>query len=80
MARYAYTIPRNTRGEGRILLIFTKKSFLWTIAFAAIGLFVGYLPVGVILKHPFIGIAITLVLALIGFLIATLKVHVVKGK
>lgn len=74
MARYAYTIPRNTRGEGRILLIFTKKSFLWTIVFAAIGLFVGYLPIGVILKHPFIGIAVTLVFALLGFLIATLKV------
>lgn len=74
MARYAYTIPRNTKGEGRILLIFTKKSFLWTIASSAVGLFVGYLPIGVILQHPFIGIAVTLVFGLIGFLIATLKV------
>ena len=28
MARYTYTIPRNTKGEGRILMIFTKKSVL----------------------------------------------------
>ena len=69
-----YEIPRNYKGEGRILLIFTKKSFLWTIASSAVGLFVGYLPIGVILQHPFIGIAVTLVFGLIGFLIATLKV------
>ena len=64
MARYTYTIPRNTKGEGRILMIFTKKSFLWTVACAF----------GVIFQHPFIGIAITLIFALIGFGIATLKV------
>ena len=48
MARYTYTIPRNTKGEGRILMIFTKKSFLWTVACAFVGLIVGYLPIGVI--------------------------------
>ena len=74
MARYTYTIPRNTKGEGRILMIFTKKSFLWTVAYAFVGLIVGYLPIGVIFQHPFIGIAITLIFALIGFGIATLKV------
>lgn len=73
MARYAYTIPRNTKGEARILLIFTKKSFLWTIAFGGIGLVFGYFPIGAICKHPFIGIAVTLVIALIGFGIGTLK-------
>ena len=56
MARYAYTIPRNTKGEGRILLIFTKKSFIWTIVFTAIGLIVGYFPIGYLMEHPFIGI------------------------
>ncbi len=74
MARYTYTIPRNTKGEGRILMIFTKKSFLWTVACAFVGLIVGYLPIGVIFQHRFIGIAITLIFALIGFGIATLKV------
>ena len=63
MARYTYTIPRNTKGEGRILMIFTKKSFLWTVACAFVGLIVGYLPIGVIFQHPFIGIAITLIFA-----------------
>ena len=47
MARYTYTIPRNTKGEGRILMIFTKKSFLWTVACAFVGLIVGYLPLKV---------------------------------
>ena len=51
MARYTYTIPRNTKGEGRILMIFTKKSFLWTVACAFVGLIVGYLPIGVIFQH-----------------------------
>ena len=67
-------VSGNTKGEGRILMIFTKKSFLWTVACAFVGLIVGYLPIGVIFQHPFIGIAITLIFALIGFGIATLKV------
>ena len=74
MPRYTYTIPRETKGEGRILMIFSKKSFLWTIAFAGIGIFLGYLPIGVILGHSIIGIAITLIFGLIGFGIGTLKV------
>lgn len=73
MARYAYTIPRNTKGEGRILLIFTKKSFICTIVFTAIGLIVGYFPIGYLMEHPFIGVAVTLVFSVIGFLISTLK-------
>ena len=51
MARYTYTIPRNTKGEGRILMIFSKKSFLWTIACAGVGLVLVYFPIGVILGH-----------------------------
>ena len=74
MPRYTYAIPRETKGEGRILMIFSKKSFLWTIAFAGIGIFLGYLPIGVILGHSIIGIAITLIFGLIGFGIGTLKV------
>ena len=74
MARYTYTIPRNTKGEGRILMIFSKKSFLWTIASAAIGLILGYFPIGVILGHSFAGIVVTLIFGLIGFGISTLKV------
>ena len=74
MARYTYTIPRNTKGEGRILMIFSKKSFLWTIACAGVGLVLGYFPIGVILGHSVVGIVVTLIFGLIGFCIATLKV------
>ncbi len=73
MPRYTYTIPRNTKGEGRILMIFSKKSFLWTIASAGVGLVLGYLPIGVILGHSIAGIVITLIFGLIGFGISTLK-------
>lgn len=73
MARYTYTIPRNTKGEGRILMIFSKKSFLWTIAAAGIGLILGYFPIGIILGHSIVGIVITLIFGLIGFGVSTLK-------
>ena len=73
MARNSYMIPRNTKGEGKILMIFSKKSFLWTIASAGVGLVLGYFPIGVILGHSIAGIVITLIFGLIGFGISTLK-------
>lgn len=72
MARYSYTIPRDTKGEGKILMIFSKKSFLWTMGFAAFGLVTIYL-ICTILNQPIIGIIGVLILALIGFIISTLK-------
>ncbi len=29
-----YMIPRNTKGEGRILFIFSTKAIIFTVAFA----------------------------------------------
>ena len=33
-----YNLPRNVKGEGRILFIFSSKSFLYTIIGGAVGL------------------------------------------
>ena len=67
-----YNIPRNVKGEGRILFIFSTKSLI----FSAIGAVIG-LPFFIIfgaLKMTIVGIIIVLVLALIGFSIATFKI------
>lgn len=72
MARYSYMIPRDTKGEGKILMIFSRKSFLWTIACALVGLITIY-PICAIFKLTLIGWAGVLLLGLIGFLISSLK-------
>lgn len=68
MARYSYMIPRNTKGEGKILMIFSRKSFLWTIACAAVGLITIY-PICAILGATLIGWGGILLFGLIGFII-----------
>lgn len=72
MARYSYVIPRDTKGEGRILMIFTKKSFLWTVGGAATGLVTIY-PICAIFGASLIGLVGILVFGLIGFAIGALK-------
>lgn len=72
MARYSYMIPRDTKGEGRILMIFTKKSFLWTVGCAAIGLVTIY-PICAIFGASLIGMVGILLFGLIGFVIGALK-------
>lgn len=72
MARYSYMIPRDTKGEGKILMIFSKKSFLWTIGFAAVALVTIY-PICSILGVTLIGMAAVLLFGLIGFAIGSLK-------
>ena len=67
-----YNLPRNVKGEGRILFIFTGKSLLYTIAGGGIGLLFYFLFSA--LKLNMVGIGITIFLALIGFGIGTLKV------
>ena len=73
MARYSYMIPRDTKGEGRILMIFTKKAFLWTIGFAILGFFTIYL-ICAMLGATLIGLVGVLIFGLIGFGIGTLKI------
>ncbi len=67
-----YNVPRNVKGEGRILFIFSTKALIYSGVGALIGgLF--YIIFN-LLGLTIIGIVIVLVLALIGFAIGTFKV------
>lgn len=67
----SYEIPRNVKGEGRILYIFSTKALIYTAIGAGIGLVFYFLFKYIGLS--FIGLIITAFFALIGFLIGTLK-------
>ena len=67
-----YNIPRNVKGEGRILFVFSIKSFIYTaiaggagFIFAAIFFAMGLQVVGLIIVGMF---------ALIGFIIGAFKI------
>ena len=64
-----YEIPRNVKGEGRILFIFTPKSLIYTAITAAIGLVFYF-----ILKAIGLGIVGIIIFAAIGWAIGMLKV------
>ena len=72
MRRQSYLIPRNTKGEGRILMIFSKKSFIWTIVLASIALITIY-PICSMLGFSLIGMISVLIFGLIGFVISSFK-------
>ena len=67
-----YNLPRNVKGEGRILFIFSTKALIYTL----IGAFIG-IPFYFILKAAnmiLIGIIIVALFGFIGFVIATFKI------
>lgn len=67
-----YNIPRNVKGEGRILFVFSTKSMIYT----AIGALVG-LPFYFILSAlglTVVGLIMIAFFALIGFAIGTFKI------
>lgn len=66
-----YYIPRNVKGEGRILYVFSTKALIYTAAFATIGLLFYFLFNMIGLKM--VGIVITVIFALIGFAIGTFR-------
>ena len=66
-----YEIPRNYRGEGRILYIFSKKGLMYTAIGAAVGL--PFYLICKIMGFQMIGIVITAIFGLIGFCIGTFK-------
>ena len=67
-----YEIPRNYKGEGRILYIFSTKGFIYTCVGAGVGLIFYFILK--MLGFSMIGLIITLIFAAIGFVIGTLKV------
>lgn len=67
-----YNLPRNVKGEGRILFVFTGKSMIYTVIGGAVGLLFYF--VFSLMGLTMVGLIITAVFALIGFIIGTLKV------
>jgi len=67
-----YNVPRNVKGEGRILFIFSTKALLYSLAGIGIGLpfYFIFNALGMVM----IGIIIVLFFGLIGFSIATFKI------
>ena len=66
-----YELPRNVKGEGRILFIFTTKSFIYTIVSALIGLPFYFIFSAFNMKM--VGIIVVASIAIIGFIIGTFK-------
>lgn len=67
-----YMIPRNTKGEGRILFIFSTKALIYTVVSGLIGMPFYYL--FKFLKMNTVGAIIVAILALLGFCIGTFKI------
>ena len=68
-----YYIPRNVKGEGRILFIFTGKSLMYTAIGVAIG-FPIYFMISYILQVEYWGLLALGIGGLMGFAIGTLKI------
>ena len=66
-----YNLPRNVKGEGRILFIFTGKSIIYTAIAAGVGLLFYFIFSSLNLRM--VGLIITACFALIGFIIGTFK-------
>lgn len=72
-----YEIPRNYRGEGRILYIFSTKGLMYTAIGASVGLI--FLLIFKTLGLTIVGIILMAICAVIGFCIGTLKVPEIKS-
>ena len=74
-----YNIPRNTKGEGRLLYIFSTKALIWTVSGILVGAVLKYIlkAIGTWIKlgnvFNTIGIILMVILALLGFIIGTFK-------
>ena len=72
-----YNVPRNVKGEGRILFIFSTKSLITACIGGAVGL-IFYLIFGLI-GLKMVGTIITLIFALIGYGIGMFKIPDTNG-
>jgi len=71
-----YNIPRNTKGEGRILFIFSTKALGYTFAGALIGAL--FYLIFDALKLTVVGLIFVVIFGAIGFSIGTFKVPKIK--
>lgn len=72
-----YYIPRNYKGEGRILYIFSTKAIIYTAVGVGFGL-IFYL-IFKLIGLTMIGIIITVIFGAIGFVIGTIKIPEMKN-
>ena len=73
----SYYIPRNYKGEGRILYIFSTKAIIYTAVGVGLGL-IFYFILN-LLGLSTLGIIITVIFGGIGFVVATFKVPDLKN-
>ena len=67
-----YNLPRNVKGEGRILFIFSAKALICTAIGGAIG--IPFYLICSLLSIGVVGLVIIVLFGLIGFVIGTFKV------
>ena len=67
-----YNLPRNVKGEGRILFIFSTKSLITTTIGGALGLI--FYIIFKVIGLTMVGIVITLIFAFIGYVIGMFKI------
>ena len=72
-----YNIPRNVKGEGRILFVFSVKSLLYSVITGVVGL--PFYFIFSAIQMTLVGIAIVALFALIGFVIGTFKFPEIAG-
>lgn len=72
-----YNLPRNVKGEGRILFIFSTKGLITTCIGGGIGLI--FYAIFSLFGLKMVGIIITLIFAAIGYAIGMLKVPNTNG-
>lgn len=72
-----YNIPRNYKGENKILFIFSIKSFIYMIIGAFMGILFYY--IFNLLNLKIIGIVFIILFAFIGFAVGTFKVPEVNS-
>jgi hypothetical protein len=70
-------IPKDLRGEGRILMIFSTKSLITTAIFGGIGVVFYFIFSALGLK--IVGVIILALLALLGYAFGTFKVPKITG-
>ena len=66
-----YNLPRDVKGEGSILFIFSAKALVYTAIGAALGL--PFYLIFSIVSLGYVGIACIVILGLLGFAIGTFK-------
>lgn len=70
-------IPRNVKGEGRILYIFSMKALITTAIGGGIGFLFFFIFSAIGIKM--VGIILLLIFALLGFAVGTVKIPAITG-